>query len=198
MRATPRDRPPVAEEYVADGGWNFRPRREPGPGASFGAFTPSFSRTSVIRYYLKLDSVLLKGRGFHVARHHELVLCDRNIAEMRDVLRRKAPYALADMEVFLAELAFDLVAAPECPEKLMDDPKDQPILNAAIVSGVDIIVTGDKHFLNLSMECPCAMTPAQYIESVATGHCPLRLERPLGRFRCVPPVLRDASCVQPA
>lgn len=71
------------------------------------------------------------------------------------------------MEVFLAELAFDLVVAPECPEKLMDDPKDQPILNAAIVSGVDIIVTGDRHFLSLGIERPRAMTPAQYLEFVA-------------------------------
>lgn len=61
----------------------------------------------------------------HAARFHELVLCDRNIFELRDVLGRKAPQALADVEVFLAELAFDLVPAPEFPQKLISDPKDQ-------------------------------------------------------------------------
>ena len=105
---------------------------------------------------------------FHAARRHELVLCDRNIAELRDVLGRKAPHALGDLEVFLTELAFDLVAAPEHPEKLISDPKDQPILNAAIVSGVDIIITGDKHFLSLGIERPRAMTAAEYLRSVAT------------------------------
>ena len=103
----------------------------------------------------------------HAARHHELVLCDRNIVELREVLRRKAPEAMADVEVFLAELAFDLVVAPEYPEKLIADPKDQPILNAAIAAGVDIIITGDRHFLSLSLEHPRVMTAAQYLESVA-------------------------------
>jgi predicted nucleic acid-binding protein len=96
-----------------------------------------------------------------------LVLCDRNIAEMRDVLRRKAPHALADCEVFLAELAFDLLVAPECPERLISDPKDQPILNAAILSGVEIIITGDKHFISMQMERPRTITPVQYLEFVA-------------------------------
>ena len=109
----------------------------------------------------------------HAARHHELVLCDRNIAEMREVLKRKGPHTLADCEVFLAELAFDLVEAPERAEKLMDDPKDQPILNAAMVSGVDVIITGDKHFLGLAMERPRAMTAAQYLESLAGDEEPV-------------------------
>lgn len=105
---------------------------------------------------------------FHAALHHELVLCDHNIAELREVVGRKAPHALGNMETFLTELAFDLVAAPENPEKLISDPKDQPILNAAIVSGVDIIITGDKHFLSLGMEHPRAMTPAEYLASMTT------------------------------
>ncbi len=102
----------------------------------------------------------------HAARYHELVLCDRNIFELRDVLGRKAPSALADVEVFLAELAYDLVPAPEYPQKLISDPKDQPILNAAIVADVDIIISGDKHFLKLDMERPRVMTAAQYLEQI--------------------------------
>lgn len=103
---------------------------------------------------------------FHAARHHELVLSDHNISEFRDVLTRKAPHALGDMEVFLSELAFELVIAPEYPQKLIADPKDQPILNAALMSGVDIIITGGKHFLRLQMEHPQCMTAAQYLELV--------------------------------
>jgi putative PIN family toxin of toxin-antitoxin system len=100
----------------------------------------------------------------HAARYHELVLCDRNIFELRDVLGRKASQALADVDVFLAELAYELVPVPEYPQKLISDPKDQPILNAAIIAGVDIIISGDKHFLNLDMERPRTMTAAQYLE----------------------------------
>lgn len=100
----------------------------------------------------------------HAARYHELVLCDRNIYELRDVLERKAPQALVDVDVFLAELGYDLVPAPEYPQKLISDPKDQPILNAAIIANVDIIITGDKHFLKLDMERPRTMNAAQYLE----------------------------------
>lgn len=33
---------------------------------------------------------------YYVADHHEMVLCDRNIAEIRDILQRKAPKYLPD------------------------------------------------------------------------------------------------------
>lgn len=43
--------------------------------------------------------------------------------------------------------------------------KDQPILNVAIVSDVDIILTGDKDFLSLEMEHPRCMTVTQFLEN---------------------------------
>lgn len=97
----------------------------------------------------------------HAARYYDLILSDRNIYELRDILGRKAPHILPDVDVFLAELRFELVMAPEYPIKLISDPKDQPILNAAILSDVDIIISGDKHFLNLNLEKPRTITAAQ-------------------------------------
>lgn len=102
----------------------------------------------------------------HAARSHELVLSDRNIYELRDVLGRKAPQVLPDVDVFLAELGYELVVAPEYPAKLISDPKDQPILNAAIMADVDVIISGDKHFLKLDLERPRTITAAQYLEMV--------------------------------
>ena len=102
---------------------------------------------------------------FHVAGNYERVLCDRNITELRDILRRKAPDFLPDAEVLLAEMSYELIPAVNHAEKVIRDAKDQPILNAAIVSGVDIIFTGDKDFLSLDMEHPRCMTAAQFLES---------------------------------
>jgi len=99
----------------------------------------------------------------HLADNHEIVLCDRNIAELRDILKRKAPKYLPDAEVLLAELSYELVPAVEHAEKLIRDAKDQPILNAAIVSDVDVILTGDKDFLSLDMEHPKPMTVTQFL-----------------------------------
>ena len=101
----------------------------------------------------------------HVANHHEMVLCDRNITELRDILQRKAPRFLPDAEVLLAELAYELIPAVDHAEKLIRDAKDQPILNAAIVSDVDVILTGDKDFLSLDMDHPKCMTVAQFLEN---------------------------------
>lgn len=101
----------------------------------------------------------------YIADNHEIVLCDRNITELRDILKRKAPKYLPDAEVLLAELSYELIPAVDHAEKLIRDAKDQPILNAAIVSDVDIILTGDKDFLSLSMEHPKCMTIAQFFEA---------------------------------
>ena len=100
----------------------------------------------------------------HVADNHEMVLCDRNIAEIREILKRKAPRFLPDAEVLLAEMSYELIPAVDHAEKLIRDAKDQPILNAAIVSDVDIILTGDKDFFSLDMEHPRCMTVAEFLE----------------------------------
>lgn len=96
--------------------------------------------------------------------HHEIVLCDRNITELRDILKRKAPKYLPDVEVLIAELPYELIPAVDHAEKLIRDAKDQPILNAAIVADVDAILTGDKDFLSLEMEHPRCLTAAQFLE----------------------------------
>ena len=98
----------------------------------------------------------------HIVDKHELVLCDHIVAEIRDVVARKRPDLLPDVEVLLAQLSYEMVIAPKEPSKLISDPKDQPILNAAIIAGVDVIVSGDKHFLKLDMERPKPISVADF------------------------------------
>lgn len=101
----------------------------------------------------------------YVSQQHEMILCDRNLYELREVLERKASHLLPDAEVMLNELSYELIPAAYNAEKLIRDAKDQPILNAAIVADVDIILTGDKDFLSLDMEHPKCMTAAELLES---------------------------------
>lgn len=101
----------------------------------------------------------------HVVENHKMVLCDRNITELRGILSRKAPRFLPDAEIFFAEMSYELIPSVYNAEKLIRDTKDQPILNAAIVYDVDIILTGDKDFLSLDMEHPKCMTAAQFLET---------------------------------
>lgn len=88
------------------------------------------------------------------------------LMEFRNILKRKAPKFLPDAEVLLAEMSYELIPAVDHAEKLIRDAKDQPILNAAIVYDVDIILTGDKDFLSLEMEHPKCMTVTQFLKNV--------------------------------
>lgn len=60
----------------------------------------------------------------YTAENHEMVLCDQNLTEFREVLNRKAPLALPDAEVLLTELAYDLIPAAPHAQKLIRDAKD--------------------------------------------------------------------------
>lgn len=100
----------------------------------------------------------------YTAENHEMVLCDQNLTELREVLNRKAPQALPDAEVLLTELSYDLIPAAPHAQKLIRDVKDQPILNAAILYDIDVILTGDKDFLSLDMEHPKCMTVSQFLD----------------------------------
>ena len=99
----------------------------------------------------------------YVTEHHDVVLCDSNIYELREVLSRKKPDKLPDAEVLLAELSYELIPAAYHAEKLIRDVRDQPILNAAIIADVDIILTGDKDFLCLDMDHPKCMNVADFL-----------------------------------
>lgn len=76
---------------------------------------------------------------FHVSDNHSIVLCDHIINELLDKIEEKRPDLLADAESLINSLPFETVIAPRDPNKLINDPKDSPILNAAIIAQVDII-----------------------------------------------------------
>jgi len=100
---------------------------------------------------------------FQVAKDHEMILTDYNIAEFRRIASTKFHMVLPDIELFLAKLDFSLVLAPHAPQKLITDPKDAPILNAAIIEDVDIIISGDKHFLSLGLKRPKVLRASDFI-----------------------------------
>ncbi|HHV42904.1 MAG TPA: putative toxin-antitoxin system toxin component, PIN family [Clostridiaceae bacterium] len=97
---------------------------------------------------------------------HQLVLCDQNLFEFREVIGRKNPELLPAIEEFLHELCFERIPTKQKTIERIRDPKDQPILNAAMSAGVDIIVTGDKDFLSLQLKKPLCMTDDQFLRSM--------------------------------
>ena len=104
----------------------------------------------------------------HVCENHDFVLCDHIITECYDVVNRKFPQHMQLLDKLFATLGYELVAAPRTGI-VMPDPKDSPILNAAILADVDVVISGDGHFLSLSIEHPEIIAPAQYIEKYGLG-----------------------------
>lgn len=87
----------------------------------------------------------------------------QNLDEMKRIFTKKFPDKLPALESFIANslLSIEIVDTPEIPveqERLMRDMMDRPILRSAVVSDVDIILTGDKDFLESGIDHPRMMT----------------------------------------
>lgn len=108
----------------------------------------------------KPAQVLLK-----VTQEHEMVLCEQNLMELREVVKRKVPRLLPNIEALLLELSYELIPSSQHTEKTIRDLKDQPILNAAIQANVELLITGDKDFLVLKLDRPKCLTAAQFLEN---------------------------------
>jgi len=94
-----------------------------------------------------------------------VVLADYVLDELREVFDRKFPDRRDDLERFLGEVGYELSEMPvvDADAPWLRDPDDVPVLQSAIASGVDILVTGDKDFAGVVLERPLVLTPAQYV-----------------------------------
>jgi putative PIN family toxin of toxin-antitoxin system len=97
------------------------------------------------------------------------VVCDQNLDELRRVYNRKFSDKLDLLQAFLA-LALPVLEVVRTPmlnlevETKIRDISDRPILRAAIVANVDVIITGDKDFLESGVSNPRIMTAADFVQ----------------------------------
>ena len=96
------------------------------------------------------------------------IVCEQNIDEMRRIFNRKFPKRIQAFEQFLslALLTLEVVPMPEeelDSEQRIRDVKDRPILRAAISAGADVLLTGDKDFLEAGVKSPKIMTAAEFV-----------------------------------
>lgn len=98
------------------------------------------------------------------------LICEQNVEEMKRIFNKKFPERLAALDKFLstALLTLELVPIPtdeNVSESQIRDANDRPILRAAIEAGADILLTGDKDFLESGLENPRIMTPAEFLNT---------------------------------
>lgn len=99
---------------------------------------------------------------------NKAIICEQNLVEIKNVFQRKFPDKLKLLEKFL-ELALQVIELVPIPyyinnhEILIRDIADRPILRAAIHANADIILTGDKDFLETNIQNPKMMSAAQFL-----------------------------------
>ena len=95
----------------------------------------------------------------------EVVLCDYVISELQRITQKKFSDQADVLEIFLKEFPCEVAKTPTACEAApnMRDPKDMPILMAAIAEKVDILVSGYKDFLVLDIQTPRIMSMADFI-----------------------------------
>lgn len=97
------------------------------------------------------------------------IICDQNIEELWRIFNRKFLTKISMLEKFLAYSlsVIEVATTPEMEEdaeKLIRDVKDRPILRAALNAKADVLLTGDKDFLESGVTDPKIMTAAEFLE----------------------------------
>jgi predicted nucleic acid-binding protein len=114
-----------------------------------------------------------KGTAFQAFRKavtepYQCLLCDYCLDELRETFKKKLPYKIRDVEMFIqatlpmVELVLTPCEVHEDEEKV-SDVNDRPILRTAINAEADILISGDKHFLKSGITHPLILSPAEFV-----------------------------------
>lgn len=99
---------------------------------------------------------------------NHVLICEQNIDEMRRIFNRKFPQKISALESFLslALLTLEVIPMPVIEydtENQIRDINDRPILRAALYANADILLTGNKDFLESGLQKPQILTAAEFI-----------------------------------
>lgn len=96
------------------------------------------------------------------------VTCEYVVDELHRKFQEKFPERITELEAFLYS-AMDVIDVVKTPREVMEeellirDVKDRPILRAALSSNADFFLTGDKDFLESSVEDPRIISVAEFL-----------------------------------
>ena len=97
------------------------------------------------------------------------LLCDYVVEELHRKFKEKFPNRMVELEAFLYHLLLfiKVVPTPEKEvqsEKKIRDPKDRPILRAALNEHADLYLTGDKDFLESAVDDPRIISVGEFLD----------------------------------
>ena len=100
---------------------------------------------------------------------YQPLICDYIVDELHRKFRTKFPDRVTELEAFLfnALLYIRVVPTPmeeTRMENAIRDPKDRPILRAALDAHADLLLTGDKDFLESAVVNPKIVSVADFLD----------------------------------
>ncbi len=100
------------------------------------------------------------------------MVCDYSLDELRRVFNTKFPKKIQDYERFLSIMAVAVKIVSTPPEEAsvegeskIRDIKDRPILRAATAAKANLLISGDKDFLESGIIEPHIMTAAAFLDA---------------------------------
>lgn len=96
------------------------------------------------------------------------LICEQNVDELIRIFNKKFPHKLKALDAFISMALMSLELVPMTEDELSEeaqirDINDRPILRAAIKANADMILTGDKDFLESGITKPVILTPTEFL-----------------------------------
>lgn len=96
------------------------------------------------------------------------VISDYIIDELLRKVNEKFPHKILELQAFLFQFLSGVIIinTPNdevIAESRMRDPKDRPIIRAAVSNKIDFLLTGDKDFLNSTITEPQIISVSEFL-----------------------------------
>lgn len=99
---------------------------------------------------------------------HDAVTCDYVLDELRRNVAKKFPNKISSLDSFLLVLSMSIEVVKvsygiDDDSLNLRDPYDKPVLRAARESKCDVLITGDKDFLESNIKDPKCITAKDFL-----------------------------------
>ncbi len=102
-----------------------------------------------------------------LSKNHKIFLSSYTIKELIEITETKFKVNKKYLNIFLEKFPFEIINSPKIiKDKLFDirDQDDYVILYTAIISNMDIFITGDKDFENVKIKKPEILGVREFLE----------------------------------
>lgn len=97
-------------------------------------------------------------------KNYEIYVSEYIEQEFKNKLKEKWPTVSDEAYRLYKSIGFPVLKSTNAKLGDLRDPKDVPVLSDAIQYEVDVLVTGDKDFLEADMKRPVILSPAMMFE----------------------------------